>query len=390
MANDLPLQPFSYSAPTLVHFGPGSLARLGSSLKRLGAHRALLVCDARLAADDLGTRAAEASQGRVGGVWTRVEPDAPRASVEAAAEEARSLGADAIVALGGGSALDTGKAVALLAVHGGDLARWDGVGKVERRGLPVVAIPTTAGTGSEVSSVAVVKDAAQGRKLVILDRVLHPEVALLDPTLLANLPAPLTAATGLDALTHVIEGMVSTYRQPMCDAIGLECVRIIRAWLPRSVQNPQDQEARGWMLLASSMAGQLVSMTYSGVAHAVAHALGLGWGVHHGTANAALLPWSIRYNAGHADAAAMYARCAQAFGVPASADGDRAAALALADAVERFVGELGLSTRLGALGVGKGDLGKIGELAFADPSHAPNPVRVESAQALGEALQTIL
>jgi len=389
MATDLPLQAFSYSAPTLVHFGPGSLARLGPALKRLGVHRALLVCDARLSELDLGTRVAEASLGRVAGVWTRVEPDAPRASVEAAAEEARRLGADAIVALGGGSAMDTAKAAALLAPRGGDLARWEGVSKVEHRPLPVVAIPTTAGTGSEVSSVAVVKDDALGRKLVILDRSLHPEVALLDPTLVVPLPPGMTAATGLEALSRVIEGLVSAHRQPLGDAIGLECVRILRAWLPRANENPSDVEARGFTLLASAMAGQVVSMGPSGVAHAAANALGVGWGIHHGTASAALLPWSIRFNAGHAGAAAMYARCAAAFGVPAGKD-DESTAHALADAVERFAADLGLSTRLGALGVAAGDLKRLGELAFADPSHALNPVQVKDASAFSNALQTIL
>lgn len=387
MSDDLALKPFSYSAPTLVHYGAGALTRLGSSLRRLGAYRALLVCDARLAQIDMATRAAEASLGRVGGVWSGVEQDAPRASVEAAVEEARRLEADSIVALGGGSALDTGKAAALLLKHGGDLARWEGVGRVESAGLPVVAIPTTAGTGSEVSSVVVVKDGM--RKLVIVDRALHPQVALLDPALTVGLSPALTAATGMDALTHVMEGLVSTYRQPIGDAIGLECVRMIRAWLPRAVAAPADLEARGRMLLAASMAGQLVSTTYSGVAHAVAHALGVGWGVHHGTGNAVALPWSIRFNAENEQAAAMYARCAEAFGVRAG-DGNRATALALADAVEQLVAGLGLPTRLSALGLKEADLGKLGALAAADPSHGPNPVKVESGGVLGEALRAIL
>ena len=389
MADDLPLKPFSYSAPTLVHFGAGSLARLGSSLRRMGASRALLICDAALAQRDVATRAAEASQGRVAEVWSGVERDAPRASVEAAAEEARSLEVDAIVALGDGSVLDTGKAAALLAKHGGDLARWDGVSRVERPGLPVVTIPTTAGTGSEVSSVAVVTDSALGRKLVLVDRALHPQVALLDPALTTGLSPALTAATGLDALAHVVEGLVSTWRHPLGDAIGLESVRLIRAWLPRAVAAPADLDARGTMLLAASMAGQLVSATYSGVGHAVANALGIGWGISHGTGNAVALPWSIRFNTGHPEAAAMYARCAAAFGVPVSGDA-RATALAFSEAVERFVAELGLATRLSALGLKEEDLDRLGSLAFADPLHASNLVKVESAQALADSLRSIL
>jgi alcohol dehydrogenase class IV len=253
----------------------------------------------------------------------------------------------------------------------------------------VVAIPTTAGTGSEVSSIAVWKDAEHSRKLVILDRAVYPTVAILDPRLTLKLPALLTAATGVDALSHAIEGVVSRYHQPICDALGLEVVRMLRAHLPRVVAEPQDLEARGQVLLAASMAGQLVSLTFSGVSHAVAHALGLGWGVHHGTANAVALPWSIRFNAGHPPSAAMYARCAAAFGLPPSRS-DEAAALALADALTRFTEDLGLPTRLGALGLGAADLPRLASLAFADPSHGPNPVTVSAATDLEKALSALM
>ena len=383
------LPSFAYTAPTIVWFAPDGIARLGSYLKRLGIARGLLVCDRRGSTDGLADRVAEASNGRVREVWAHVEQDAPLAAVLAGAEEAKRTEADGIVAVGGGSAIDTGKAVALLARHGGDPARWDGANKVGEPGLPLVAIPTTAGTGSEVSNIAVLKDDAHARKLVIMDRVIYPNVAILDPRLTLKLPAKLTAATGLDALTHAIEGMVSRYRQPLCDALGLECVRLVRAHLPRAVAEPASLDARGHMLLAASMAGQLVSMTFSGVAHAVAHALGIGWGVHHGTGNAVALPWSIRFNAGDAPSAAAYARCAAAFGLPA-ASSDEAAALALADAVERFAGELGLPSRLGALGLTAGDLPKLAAIAFADPSHGPNPVPVKSEGELAEALGRLL
>ena len=299
------------------------------------------------------------------------------------------MDADGIVALGGGSALDTGKAVALLARHGGDLARWDGANQVGAPGLPVVAIPTTAGTGSEASNIAVIKDAERSRKLVIIDRAVYPAVAILDPRLTAKLPPLLTAATGVDALTHAVEGLVSRYRQPICDALGLECVRLVRVHLARAVAEPSDLDARGHLLLAASMAGQLVSQTYSGVAHAIAHALGLGWSVHHGTGNAVALAWSIRFNAGDAASAAAYARCAAAFGLPL-ASSDEAAARALADAVERFTASLGLPASLGAVGLSAADLPRLAALAFADPSHGPNPVKVESAGALEKALETLL
>jgi len=233
------------------------------------------------------------------------------------------------------------------------------------------------------------KDAERSRKLVIFDRAVYPSVAILDPRLTVKLPPMLTAATGVDALTHAVEGIASRRAQPVCDAIGLESIRLVRAHLPRAFAAGEDLEARGNMLLAASMAGQLVSLTFVGVAHAVAHALGAGFSVHHGTANAIALPWSVRFNASDAHAAAQYARCAAAFGVPARGS-DEATALAFADALEAFAAALGLPTRLSGVGVGRQDLPRLAELAFADPSHGPNPVKVASAADLEVKLETLL
>ena len=257
------LPAFAYTAPTIVWFGPDGLSRLGSYLKRLGVARARLVTDRGVAASGALDLVREAAGARAAAVWDAVEADAPVASVEAGAAAARDANADGIIAVGGGSAIDSGKAIALLAKLGGDLARWDGANKVEAPGLPVVAIPSTAGTGSEASSFAVVKDAAKGRKLVMFDRAIYPAVAVLDPRLGVKLPPALTAATGVDALTHAIEGVASKFAQPMCDAMGFASVRAIYANLPRAVAQGDDLDARGAMLIAASMAGQLVSMTYS-------------------------------------------------------------------------------------------------------------------------------
>jgi alcohol dehydrogenase class IV len=234
----------------------------------------------------------------------------------------------------------------------------------------------------------VIKDVASARKVTVLDSAVYPSVALLDPRLTIDLPASLTAATGIDALTHAVEGVVSLLHQPICDAIGLECVRLIHLWLPRALRDRADLTARGWMLLSATMAGQLVSMTFNGIAHAMAHALGVGWGVHHGTGNAIALPWSIRFNARSKEAAAMYARCSDAWGLPRGRD-DAATAAAFADAVEAFVAELGLPTRLRALQLSSQDFARLSELAFADPAHRPNPVPVASASDIEQALPSI-
>ncbi len=384
-----PLPAFAYSAPTIVWSAPDGLARLGSYLKRAGVARALLVTDPGVAASGALDLVREAAAGRVVETWTGVRADAPKESVHAGAEVARASQIDGVIALGGGSAIDSGKAIALLAKYGGDVARWDGNNKIGTPGLPLVAIPTTAGTGAEVTNVCVLKDEAAEKKLVIFDRAVYPTIAILDPRLTVKLPPLLTAATGVDALTHAIEGISSKFAQPVCDAIGLECVRMVKAHLPRAVAHGDDLDARGQMLLAASMAGQLVSMTFVGAAHAVAHALGVGYGVHHGTGNAIALAWSVRLNAKEPRAAAQYARCADAFGVPRAAT-DEATALALADAFERFVASLGLPTRLAGAGIARADLARLAALAFADPSHHANAVAIASAAALESALDPLL
>lgn len=384
-------RPFAYTAPTIVWYAPDGLTRLQSYLKRLGVARALLVCDPGVAKASIADQVIAASGGRVlDGAWASVLPDAPLASVEEGAAEAKRRGADGIVAVGGGSSIDTGKAIALLAKLGGDLRRWDGSNKIGEAGIPFVAIPTTAGTGSEVSNIAVVKDTESSRKLVLIDRAIYPSVAILDPRLTVGLPASITAATGVDALTHAVEGMVSTFRNLICDAIGAETVRLVKRWLPVAVRSPGDIDARGSMLLAASMAGQLVSMTYSGVSHAVAHGLGVGFSVHHGTGNAIALPWSIRQNARDPQAAALYSRAAEAFGAGGDEESATARAEHLADAIEQFSADLGLPTRLSQVGLAAGDLKRLAELAFADPSHRPNPVAIPSAQALESALESLL
>lgn len=382
------LPAFAYVAPTTVHFAPDALGRLGDYLRQLGVERALLVCDERLAAHGTAGKVAAASEGRIAHTFSRVQPDAPLDVVLRGAEEARRAEVDGVVAVGGGSSIDTGKAIALLVRHGGDLLRWEGVDKVGARGLPMIAIPTTAGTGSEASNSLVVKDTVSARKVTVLDTAVYPWAAILDPRLTVDLPVSLTAATGIDALTHAVEGVVSVLHQPICDAIGLECVRLIHAWLPRAIRDRADLDARGWMLLSATMAGQLVSMTFNGVAHAIAHALGVGWGVHHGTGNAIALPWSIRFNARSPEAAAMYARCADAWGLRRASD-DVAATYAFADAVEEFVAELGLPTRLRAVQLSAADLPRVAELAFADPAHRPNPIPVTSAFDIEAALKNL-
>lgn len=377
---------FTYTAPTTLWYAPDGLNRLASFLKRLNISRAMLVCDPGVEQAGLSAMSIAASGGRVVHTFAEVESDAPITNVEAGARAVSECNADGIVALGGGSTIDCAKAIALLARHGGDLRRWDGINRIGEPGLPLIAIPTTAGTGSEVSNIAVIKDVEQSRKLVLIDKAVYPLIAILDPRLTTGLPAIITAATGMDALTHAIEGMVSLYRNPICDGVGSESIRLIHKWLPVAVQHPENLQARSNMLLAASMAGQLVALTFGGICHAAAHALGIGCGIHHGMANALFLPWSIRFNARDPGVLALYDRAASAFGVGASENN----AIALANSIEHMVQAMGLPTRLSQVGVGASDLKRLSELAFADPSHRPNPVSMAGPEVFEAAFQELL
>ena len=300
----------------VVDFGPGAVARIPGHLAAQGARRVLVVTDAGLRAAGVvdAVTAPVAAAGIAVEVFDAVRGNPSVEVVEQGAEHARALGLDAVLALGGGSSLDAAKGIALLAPSPG--ARADGSGTTPAAGLPVLAVPTTAGTGAETNGFGVLEDATHRRKVYCGDASVVPRVAVLDPELTYGLPAGATAATGVDALVHGLESLASRGRDPMSEAFAAEAVRRAWTWLPVAVADGSDPRARAEMLVAAHLAGQALTRSGLGLVHGLAHALSLHTGAVHGLALAAVLPevvgWSL-----DADPAG-WGRAAEAAGLPSA------------------------------------------------------------------------
>jgi len=375
---------FVFSAPTRIVYGEGTAAEAGIEMAALGGKRPLLVTDAGVRAAGLVDGVLQALGKSCAGVFDEVPQDTGVHVVERAAEAARAAGADGVISLGGGSVLDTAKGLALLLTEGGRLSDYQGFQMLSRRQAFHVAIPTTAGTGSEATFVAVIKDHQARAKVLLFDYHLAPDVAILDPRLLASLPARITAFTGMDALTHAVESLHSQQAEPFTDALALHAIRLIADSLPACVRQGRDLRARGQMLVAATLAGQAFTNAMVCVIHALAHTLGGRLGVPHGLANAILLPYGMEYNL--AQAAPRYALAAEALGVRRPGLGAEEAARAAVQAVRSLSAGIGLPARLREAGVPREALAEVAEASLSDGSIVYNP-RPADAASLTELLQ---
>jgi alcohol dehydrogenase len=352
---------FEYSCWTRIVCEPRAWRSIGREIARLGVARAWFAADPALAArvDDAAPSLAEEGIA-LAGVWTEVPPDSDSETAERLAAQVGPD--DALVALGGGSAIDTAKAANIVGSLGGRLADHEGAGVLPDRLGPILAAPTTAGTGSEVSFAATVMDRAEGRKVLFFSPSLACDVAVLDPELTVGLPPRLTAATGADALTHAIEAIFAVNASPLTDAMAVLAIRRIRCALPRAVRDGSDIEARRDMLVAAAAAGIAFSNAGVGIVHAMAHAVGALFGVHHGTANAILLPVGMAFN---------LEAVPERAGILAEALGTRPPEVV--GCVERLLAECGLPRRLKEVGVEPLRIGEAVEYALTDGSMAFNP-----------------
>jgi len=292
------MEVFRFIAPVHIEFGPGTVARLGEHVRGLGS-RALLITDPGLVAAGIAEQVQsvlkEAGVAHV--LFSAVEENPKDTTCVAAAALCAEHGCNVVIGLGGGSPMDVAKMVAVLATHPGKAPReFEGVGKVANNPLPPVMVPTTAGTGAEVTFNAVVTDTERVFKFAVISEKLAPKVAVLDPVLTVGKPPGLTAATGMDALTHAIESYTNTVVNPVADALAVRAIALIGGSLRTAVVQGRNLEARSSMLLGSLLAGLAFNMTRLGLVHAMSHPMSAHFGVPHGVANAVLLAPVMEFN----------------------------------------------------------------------------------------------
>ena len=293
-----------FQASTRISFGPGVVAEVAAIARQGGLSKVLLVTDTGLVRTGIPRRVSDllAGAGVACVIFDAVEANPSLGTVDLAAGRLPAEGCQGLIAVGGGSPMDAAKAVGILATNPGKLLDYVGLGKVVHPLPALIAIPTTTGTGSEVTQFTVITDHAQRRKVVIGGPQVAPSHALLDPELVANLPGGLLAATAMDALTHAVESVISTFASPFTDGLALEAIRLIEANL-REARNTQAPAPWANLLYASTMAGLAFSYARTGLVHGMAHPLSAYCDVPHGLANAILLPHVLAYNAPACEAA---------------------------------------------------------------------------------------
>ena len=293
------LAPFDHDPRTRTVFGPGALSRLGEVARAVGARRTLLVTDPGIVRAGHAARAQEIlGKARIEvAVFDGVEENPTTRHVEAGLAFAREHRIDSLVGLGGGSSMDCAKGINFLHTCGGEMADYCGIGKAGRPMLPLVAIPTTAGTGSESQSFALISDPVTHRKMACGDKEASARVAILDPELTLTQPRLVTAATGIDAVSHAIETYVTRARNALSRAYSLAAWRLLAASFSSVLESPGDLDARSGMLLGASFAGSAIENSMLGAAHAAANPLTARYGVVHGHAIGMMLPHVVRFNA---------------------------------------------------------------------------------------------
>jgi len=375
----------NWSYPTAIRFGVGRIAELAEQARAAGLANPLLVTDRALAGLPITARALEVLDGAGLGhaVFADVAPNPDEGNLAAGIAAYRAGGHDGVICFGGGSALDLGKMIALMAGQRADLSVWDleDVGDWYMRAdadriAPIIAVPTTAGTGSEVGRAGVLTNSATHKKKIIFHPRLMPVVAICDPALTVGMPASVTAGTGMDALAHCLEAYCSPHYHPMSQGIALEGMRLVFENLPLVHRQPSDLPARAHMMSAATM-GAVAFQKGLGAIHALSHPVGAVYGTHHGTTNAVVMPMVLDFN--RPAIAEPIRRAAAYLGIAGGFDGFRARVMELR-------AELAIPPTLSAMGVEPARLDELTEMALEDPSCGGNPVPMtrENTRALFE------
>ena len=377
------LPAINWNFPTAIRFGAGRISELADACRSLGISRPLLVTDPALAKMPF-IRAAVAANTQSGiptEVFNDIEPNPVGSNIDAGVA-AYAIGShDGVIAFGGGSALDVGKVIAFMSGQSRPLwdfeDREDWWSRADPEGVaPIIAVPTTAGTGSEVGRAGVILDEAEQVKKIIFHPRMMPAIVILDPELTVGLPKHVTAATGMDALAHCLEAYCAPGFHPMADGIAAEGVKLVHDWLAKAVLDGSDLDARGGMLIAASMGATAFQKGLGGM-HALSHPIGALYKTHHGLTNAVLMPYVLAYNRSAIDE--RLTRLAGFAGLPhASFD-------ALFQWVLQLREELSIPHTLREIGVTDDQLGRLAQMAEADPSAGGNPLPFD-ADAAGQVL----
>ncbi|MET8022321.1 iron-containing alcohol dehydrogenase [Streptomyces decoyicus] len=361
-----------FHAPEVV-FGPGSLAELGHCALRVGGRRPFLVTDPGLI--EAGWVEEAVDYLRLAGlrpvVWHDVTPNPKDHEVEAGFQRYAESGSDVIIALGGGSCIDAAKGVAILASNGGRILDFEGVDQVAAPIPPTVMVPSTSGTGADVSQFAVVTDTAGQVKITIISRTLVPEISVIDPRLLTTMPDWLNAATGLDALTHAIESFVSRAHNPLTDNLALHAVKLITGHLVGTQTRPKEVSPRLAMAQGSLEAGMAFTNAILGATHAMSHQVGGLLDAPHGVVNGVLLPHVIRFNAQIQPG--RFVALADAAGIATDGVAPDEVALMLAERVRALADDVGVPRGLASLGVTEADVPRLSRTTLKDACLATNP-----------------
>jgi alcohol dehydrogenase class IV len=363
----------NWSYPTTIKFGAGRISELAAQCKAVGMARPLLVTDRALASLPIAAQALDildaAGLGRA--MFSEVEPNPTEANMLAGLEIYRAGNHDGVVGFGGGSALDLGKMIALMVDQPVSVWELEDVGDWWTRAnpdtiAPIIAVPTTAGTGSEVGRAGVLTDSTTHRKKIIFHPRLMPEVTICDPELTVGMPAFITAGTGMDALAHCLEAYCSPHYHPMSHGIALEGMRLVLENLPRAYATPDDLEARAQMMAAAAM-GAVAFQKGLGAIHSLSHPIGAVNNTHHGTTNAVVMPKVLEFNRPAIEERII--RAAAYLGIEGGFDGFLAHIMALR-------ASLSIPDTLTAMGVEAAKLDELTEMALLDPSCGGNPVEM--------------
>jgi alcohol dehydrogenase len=381
-------QSFVVNQPTRIHFGAGAITKLAAVVREVGGSKVLLVVDPGLQAAGLldSITAPLTQDGIEYEIYDRIDPEPGLALADEGLKLAKKAKVDSVIGVGGGSAMDVAKAISILLTNGGKAEDYLGLGKISKPGVPKIMVPTTAGTGAEVSFTAVFINEKTRSKAGMNGDPLYPEAALLDPALTLSLPPHVTAATGMDALTHALESYVSVQAHAISEMYSLEAISLISDNLGKAYAHGGNLEARSAMLLGSMLAGKALATAGVGLVHAMAYPLGGMFNIPHGLANAVLLPYVMEYNL--LGAPEKFAQVAEVMGRPADGLSQREAAFGAVEAVIQLNEDVGIPASLTELDIPKERIPEMADIALTVSRPVQNNPRRPTRQDVIEIYET--